>query len=70
MEYAIAVLDIGKTNKKLVIYDDQLKQLDSIYSSMPTIKYNNLDVEDIDGINFWFMESLKTMGEKYPIKVI
>jgi len=70
MEYAIAVLDIGKTNKKLVIYDDQLKQLDSIYSSIPTIKYNDLDVEDIDGINFWFMESLKTMGEKYPIKVI
>ncbi|MCK5672836.1 MAG: carbohydrate kinase, partial [Spirochaetales bacterium] len=70
MEYAIAVLDIGKTNKKLVIYNDQLKQLDSIFSLFPTIKYNNLDVEDIDGINLWFMESLKTMGKKYPIKVI
>lgn len=70
MEYAIAVLDIGKTNKKLVIYDDQLKHLDSIFSSFPTIKYNCLDVEDIDGINFWFMESLKIMGKKYPIRVI
>ena len=70
MEYAIAVLDIGKTNKKLVIYDNNLKQIDSIYSSFPTIKFENLDIEDIEGINSWFIEGLKTMGNKYPIKVI
>jgi len=70
MEYAIAVLDIGKTNKKLVIYDNNLKQMDSIYSSIPTIKFENLDVEDIDGINSWFIDGLKTMGNKYPIRVI
>ncbi len=70
MNYAIAVLDIGKTNKKLVIYDNNLKQIDSIYSSFPTIKYKDLDVEDTRGINSWFLEGLKTMGEKYPIKVI
>jgi len=70
MEYAIAVLDIGKTNKKLVIFDDNLNQIDSIYSSFPTIKYEELDVEDIDGIDSWFLEGLKVMGEKYPIKII
>jgi sugar (pentulose or hexulose) kinase len=70
MKYAIAVLDVGKTNKKLVIYNDKLKQIDSIYSSFPTIKYNDLDIEDIEGIDSWFIESLKIMGSKYPIKVI
>ncbi len=70
MNYAIAVLDIGKTNKKLVIYDNNLKQLDSIYSSFPTIKYQDLDIEDIAGIDSWFIEGLKIMGSKYPIKVI
>ncbi len=65
MKYAIAVLDIGKTNKKLVIFDNNLNQIDSIYSSFPTIKY-----EDIEGIDTWFLEGLKTFGEKYPIKVI
>ena len=70
MDYAIAVLDIGKTNKKLVIYDNNIKQIDSIYSSFPTIKNEDLDVEDIEGINTWFIEGLKTMGSKYPIKVI
>ncbi|MDA3937771.1 MAG: FGGY family carbohydrate kinase [Spirochaetia bacterium] len=70
MDYAIAVLDIGKTNKKLVIFDESLNQIDSIYSSFPTIKFNELDVEDINGIDSWFLEGLKKMGSKYPIKVI
>lgn len=70
MKYAIAVLDIGKTNKKLVIFDDKLNQIDSVFSSFPTIKYEDLDIENIEGINSWFMESLKLMGEQYPIKVI
>jgi len=70
MNYAIAVLDVGKTNKKLVIFDDNLNQIDSIFSSFPTIKYEDLDVEDIQGINTWFLDGLKNMGSKYPIKVI
>ena len=28
------------------------------------------DVEDIEGIDSWFIEGLKSMGSKYPIKVI
>ncbi|MCK5197028.1 MAG: hypothetical protein KAR21_01680, partial [Spirochaetales bacterium] len=70
MKYAIAVLDIGKTNKKLVIFDDKLKQIDSIFSSFSTIQYEDLDIEDIEGIDSWFIEGLKIMGSKYPIKVI
>ncbi len=70
MDYAIAVLDIGKTNKKLVIFDNNLKQIDSIYSSFPTLKYEDLDIENTRGIDSWFIAGLKTMGSKYPIKVI
>lgn len=70
MKYAIAVLDIGKTNKKLVIFDEDLNQIDSIYSSFPTIKYDDLDVEDTQGLDSWFKDGLKEMGSKYPIKVI
>ncbi len=70
MEYAIAVLDIGKTNKKLVIYNEKMDQIDSIYSEFPTIKYEDLDIEDIEGINTWFIAGLKTFGKKYPVKVI
>jgi len=70
MNYAIAVLDVGKTNKKLVIYDDLMNQIDAIYASFPTIKQGNLDIEDIKSIDSWFLNSLKIMGSKYPVKVI
>ncbi len=70
MDYAIAVLDVGKTNKKLVIYDDRMNQVDAVYAPFPTIKQGNLDIEDIDGIDSWFFDSLKTMGAKYLVKVI
>lgn len=70
MNYAIAVLDVGKTNKKLVIYDDLMHQIDAIYASFPTIKQGNLDIEDIKSIDSWFLNSLKIMGSKYPVKVI
>lgn len=70
MEYAIAVLDIGKTNKKLVIYDDSLNQVDSVFTSIPAINHEELEVENVDEIEKWFLENLKSMGVKYPIKSI
>ncbi len=70
MKYAVAVLDIGKTNKKLVIYDDELNQIDSDFASFPTVKYDELDVENVEEINRWFIDGLKKMAEKYPVRVI
>ncbi|MGL1890718.1 MAG: FGGY family carbohydrate kinase [Spirochaetaceae bacterium] len=70
MEYVIAVLDIGKTNKKIVIYDDKLRQIDSIYSSIPTVNHGELDVENVKEIERWFYENLKVFSKKYNIKSI
>lgn len=70
MKYAIAVLDIGKTNKKIVIYDDELNQIDSIYKSIPTIPFEGLDVEDAEGIENWFYDNLKKMSSRYDIRCL
>jgi sugar (pentulose or hexulose) kinase len=70
MKYAIAVLDIGKTNKKLVIYNDNLKQIDSVYQSIPTIIYEDLEVEDTIEIEKWFYSKLKIMNSRYNIRSI
>ncbi len=68
MEYAIAVLDIGKTNKKIVIYDEKLNQIDSVYKSIPTIQFEELDVENTQRIEDWFYENLKALSQKYDIR--
>jgi len=76
MNYAIAVLDIGKTNKKVAIYDDAMKPLVARKRKIETIRLRNyddagdIDVEDIDGIENWFLEELKKLATRYPIRVI
>ncbi|MCD6120368.1 MAG: carbohydrate kinase [Spirochaetales bacterium] len=70
MDYVIAVFDIGKTNKKLILFDNNLKELASTYSVFPMLKTGDIEVEDIDGINNWILKSLSQYSKKYPIKVI
>ena len=70
MEYAIAVLDIGKTNKKIVIYDEKLNPVDSVYKSIPTVRFEELDVEDTEGIEEWFYDNLKGLSQKYNIRCL
>ena len=38
MEYAIAVIDIGMTNKKAAVYDDTLRQLDARYRNFEPVR--------------------------------
>ena len=45
MEYAIAVFDIGKTNKKIVIYDNELRELANSYTSFPSRNILKNDIE-------------------------
>jgi len=70
MKYAIAVLDIGKTNKKVAVYDDSMKPLEVKKRKIGTIRQNDLDVEDIENVVSWFFEQLKELGNKYPIQVL
>ncbi len=70
MDYAIAILDVGKTNKKLVIFDDQLQLLESTYRTFPPVERNGVPVEDLDGLLTWFFEQLKGFARKYPIRAV
>ncbi len=76
MEYAIAVIDIGMTNKKLAIYDEKLQQLDAIYKHFePLIEKeprtgNEVDIHDLQGMEEWFIEGLAKFAKKYPIKAL
>lgn len=76
MDYAIAVIDIGMTNKKIAIYDDSLHQLDAVYNNFAPLTAtepnsgNQLDTHDLTGMEKWFIEQLSLFTKKYPIKAI
>jgi sugar (pentulose or hexulose) kinase len=74
MEYAVAVFDVGMTNKKAAVYDDRLRQLDVSYKSFAPLQYSAgdrvVDVHDLDGIKDFFLAELKKFAAKYPVKAV
>ncbi len=70
MNYAIAVIDIGMTNKKVAVYDDALVQVDAQYRNFPPVMVEGLQTHDLEGMEAWFIERLAEAARKYPIKAI
>jgi len=68
--YAIAVFDVGKTNKKLLVYDRELRLLDCSYGSFPAFTREGVDYEDMEGIEGWFLEQLALAASRHPIRAI
>ncbi|MFC1765731.1 FGGY-family carbohydrate kinase [Planctomycetota bacterium] len=66
----IAVLDVGKTNKKVLIYDLDLNLLDMTTASFPEIDQLNLKLEQPEAVFDWFCEVLAEFSAQYQIKVI
>jgi len=70
VEYAIAVIDIGMTNKKVAVYDDSLRELDARYRVFDPVIVNNIECHDLEAMEEWFIKEIKSLAEKYPVKVI
>jgi sugar (pentulose or hexulose) kinase len=74
MEYALAVIDIGMTNKKLVIFDETLSQIDMVSKTFSPIILNHqgmeLETHDLEGMKDWFLAELKKFAALYPVKAI
>ena len=75
MEYAIAVIDIGMTNKKAAIYDGGLRQAAAEYRNFPPRPVKcpggeTLETHDLDAMEEWFIQKLAAFAKTYPIKAI
>lgn len=70
MSYAVAVLDIGKTNKKLLVYDERLTVVHATSTRIETVTVEGLDVEDIDAIESWALDQLTIAARSWPIRAI
>ncbi|MDR2314099.1 MAG: carbohydrate kinase [Spirochaetaceae bacterium] len=70
MKYAIAVIDIGMTNKKVAVYDDRLCQLDAKYRNFEPKIVEGLAAHDLEAMEAWFITEIKAFAAEYPITVI
>lgn len=68
--YHIAVLDIGKTNKKILVYDSELNLVDEKFTRIPEIESEGVLIDDVATLKSWILETLSSLSKKYIIKVI
>jgi sugar (pentulose or hexulose) kinase len=70
LNYAIAVIDIGMTNKKVAVYDDALVQVHADYRSFPPLLVDGIETHDLEGMEAWFLDRLAAAAAAYPVKAI
>jgi len=70
MEQVVAVLDIGKTNKKVAIFDERMEMRDTRRRKIEPITVDGLRVEDVETIESWFLEQLRDLSATWHIRAI
>jgi sugar (pentulose or hexulose) kinase len=74
MEYAVAVFDVGMTNKKVTVYDDRLKRLDMTYKNFVPGKARaggrEVALHPLPQIKEFFLGELKRLAATYPIRAV
>ena len=68
--YHIAVIDAGKTNKKVSIYSRELKLILKESTQIGEVKIDDMLCDDIPAMNEWVLRVLKGMSPDYNIRVI
>jgi len=68
MRYAIAIFDIGKTNKKLIVFDDDLNPLFEDKAQIGEVVRDGILCDDAERIVAWVKNSFQNVMRKYDIK--
>ncbi|MGQ9621800.1 MAG: hypothetical protein ACUVTX_12620, partial [Bacteroidales bacterium] len=72
-EQVIAIFDIGKTNKKLLLFNMELDIIHEIEEKFPlTVDDDGFECDDIELIEKWIMNSLNNLvrSEKYNLLAV
>jgi sugar (pentulose or hexulose) kinase len=66
----VVVLDIGKTNKKLLAFDENLKVVESIVENISADESGDIHFERVDAIDEWFLGGLKKLAAEIEIGAV
>lgn len=66
----IAVFDVGKTNKKVLIYGNDLTVLTRRVQRFDTEIIDGVELEPIEAIQAWFLRTLQELAQEYAISAV
>jgi len=67
MSRHIAVFDVGKSNKKLVIFDQHMQQVAAEYHEFPAHEQDVLHTEQTRAVSEWLLATLGQLAKVYDI---
>ena len=70
MDYVVTVFDIGKTNKKLIVFDEDLKPLFEDKIHIGEVVKNGILCDDAERIVAWMKSSFYNVLKKYDVKTL
>jgi sugar (pentulose or hexulose) kinase len=70
MEDVIAVFDIGKSNKKFIVFSEDLKPILSQSTRIDEVTLNNILCDDVDSIIPWMKSSLSEASKNWRVKAL
>jgi len=66
----IAVLDVGKTNKKLRVYDRALAVQDEARAAFDTVDCDGIETDAADELLAWFCDAMQQFARRYDVRAI
>ena len=66
----IAVIDVGKTNKKVLVFNRELVLLESAYKKFEEVVRDDVHYEPVEEIFEWVKEQLKKFARDFNIRAI
>ena len=66
----VAVLDVGKTNKKVLLFSPELDVLESTYQQFPAREEGSLHYEQAEEACAWLMDVLADYAKRYTITAL
>ncbi|SLM19334.1 Carbohydrate kinase, FGGY [uncultured spirochete] len=70
MTDAIAVLDIGMTNKKVVLYSTELSMIAEKRRIFPPLVREGLEIHDLAAMEEWFLQVLREYSREFAIQAL
>jgi len=70
MTDAIAVLDIGMTNKKVALYSTELAMIAERKRVFPPLMRDGFETHDLAGMEEWFLSVLREFAREHSIRAI
>jgi len=66
----VAVIDIGKTNKKIHIYDESLELVDSRSRSFESVERDGIPWIPSEAVEEWLLDNLSALGAEYEVGLV